>query len=204
MLNASVLVIDTPRPDAFCPAIEQTRQMVEARQGTVERDGTWRASYVIEHRAAGDFVVLSLRDPKVDLRLTRDIPRQAGDCATTSQVIALVLARFFSSLDAPHDERDESSELKTSTPPNPHPTVDVAQAPHDDRYTSVVAPNQPKENINVGKNWVSVSSPCLHPDSPLVPFVVIRNNYRPIVLMVDVQPKTALSNLGISTPNELL
>jgi hypothetical protein len=48
--------------------------MVEARQGTVELDGSWRASYVNVHRAAGDFVVLSLRDPKGALRLKRDIP----------------------------------------------------------------------------------------------------------------------------------
>jgi hypothetical protein len=98
--------------------MEQTRQRVDARQGTVELDGNWRASYGTVHRATGDFVVLSLRDPKGALLLTMDIPLQTVNCAMASQV----------------------------DPTMPHPTIDVTQAPQNDRYTSVITPNQPKDN----------------------------------------------------------
>ena len=99
---ASALVIETGSPDALCPDLSQTRAAVMARLGTlkVSREG-WRARYIIGHApdsAEGDFVRLELRDPDGELKLQRDLPLEAGACATMSQAIALILERYFRSL----------------------------------------------------------------------------------------------------------
>ena len=95
VLGAAGLSVDSLSPDALCPPLEETRAAVAARLGSVELEGTWRASYLLVHRTQGDFVSLSLRDPDGALRLERDLPVQGGSCATLSRVIALVLERYF-------------------------------------------------------------------------------------------------------------
>lgn len=95
MFGAGGLAIDTPSPDALCPPLEQTRSAVESRLGAVELEGTWRATYVLVHRAEGDRVALKLRDPKGAVRLEREFAAEGGSCATLAQVIALVLERYF-------------------------------------------------------------------------------------------------------------
>ncbi len=94
-LGAAGLSVDSLSPDALCPPIEETRQAVAARLGSVELEGTWHATYLLVHRTQGDFVTLSLRDPDDVLRLQRDLPVQGGSCTTLSRLIALVLERFF-------------------------------------------------------------------------------------------------------------
>jgi hypothetical protein len=89
------LNIEALSPDALCPPHEETRRAVAARLGSVELEGTWRASYVLVHRTQGDFVSLQLFDPDGALRLERQLPVRAGSCAALSGVIALVLERFF-------------------------------------------------------------------------------------------------------------
>ena len=89
------MIVDTASPDALCPPIGATRELVAARLGNVELEGTWHATYVLVHRSAGDFVVLSLRDPNGALRLERQFPVRGGSCVTLSQMIALVLERYF-------------------------------------------------------------------------------------------------------------
>src|SRR4051812_14799589 len=91
VLGAAGLSVDSLSPDALCPPLEETRQAVAARLGSVELEGTWHATYVLAHRTQGDFVSLSLRDPDDVLRLERELPVQGGSCATLSRVIALVL-----------------------------------------------------------------------------------------------------------------
>ena len=95
VLGAAGLSVDSLSPDALCPPLEETRTAVAARLGSVELEGTWHASYLLVHRAQGDFVSLNLRDPDGVLRLERDLPVQGGSCATLSRVIALVLERYF-------------------------------------------------------------------------------------------------------------
>ena len=79
----------------MCPPLEETRRAVASRLGSVELDGTWRATYVLVHRAQGDFIALQLFDPTGALRLERQLPAQSGNCASLPSVIALVLERFF-------------------------------------------------------------------------------------------------------------
>ena len=100
LLGAGGLVVETPSPDALCPPLEPTRESVRARLGEVVLEGTWRASYVLVHRAEGDFVALTLRDPQGVSRLERLLPVEGGSCSTLTQVIALVLERFFARLES--------------------------------------------------------------------------------------------------------
>jgi hypothetical protein len=115
VLGAGGLVVDSASPDALCPPLEATRATVAARLGNVELDGAWRASYVVVHRAEGDFVSLTLIDPEGSLRLQRELPVRGGSCETLSQVIALVLERFF--------QQPEAASPEPAAPPPP------AQAP---------------------------------------------------------------------------
>lgn len=87
--------MDTPSPDALCPPLEQTRAIVGSRLGTLELEGTWRATYVLVHRERGDVVTLKLHDPSGRVRLEREFAAIEGTCATLAQVIALVLERYF-------------------------------------------------------------------------------------------------------------
>ncbi len=87
--------MDTPSPDALCPPLEQTRSIVGSRLGTLELEGTWRATYVLVHRERGDVVTLKLYDPSGRVRLEREFAAKDGTCATLAQVIALVLERYF-------------------------------------------------------------------------------------------------------------
>ncbi len=87
--------MDSQSPDALCPPLEQTRSAVEARLGTLELEGTWRATYVLVHRERGDVVALKLYDPSGRVRLERELVAKDGTCATLAQVIALMLERYF-------------------------------------------------------------------------------------------------------------
>jgi len=144
LLHAGGLVVDTPSPDAFCPALEQTRNVIAARLGTVELEGTWQASYVSVHRAEGEFVVLSLRDPQGNVRLEREFPVQEGSCVTLSQVIALVLERYFSRPEPPRvldalesqSAEDVVSNRTPMTPETPQITNGNAQTPSDKNSAS--------------------------------------------------------------------
>ncbi|MGC4089262.1 MAG: hypothetical protein QM756_15525 [Polyangiaceae bacterium] len=137
MLAAGGLVVETPSPDALCPPLETTRESVRARLGELELEGTWRASYVLVHRAQGDFVALTLRDPESVVRLERDLPVEGGSCATLSQVIALVLERFFVRPESEPVSRSETAE------PEPSPTP----APSEPAPTPVAAPESKTPTI---------------------------------------------------------
>ncbi|HEX2730510.1 MAG TPA: hypothetical protein VHM70_02860 [Polyangiaceae bacterium] len=89
------LTVESSSPDALCPPLALTRQAVEARLGSVQLDGAWIARYGLVHRSGGDFVTLELLDPEGQLKLAREFPLIASDCATTARVIALVLERYF-------------------------------------------------------------------------------------------------------------
>ena len=130
ILGAGGLAVDSSSPDALCPPLEETRRAVADRLGSVELEGTWHARYVLVHRAQGDFVSLTLADPDGTLRLERELPVQGGSCATLSQVVALVLERFFSRPE--HSAQDEVSPTAAplvASPDQPEALETPAQAP---------------------------------------------------------------------------
>ncbi|HEX2872029.1 MAG TPA: hypothetical protein VHP33_12250 [Polyangiaceae bacterium] len=167
-LGAAGLTVDSLSPDALCPPLEETRTAVAARLGSVELEGTWRATYLLVHRTQGDFVALSLRDPDGVLRLERDLPVQGGACQSLSRVIALVLERYFLRPEqAAPDETPtkpvsepaveaKSSELATPTPMSAPASDAVAvPAPPPQQDAPTIEPRQPPANRLSAALWAS-------------------------------------------------
>lgn len=123
----SGLQIETGSPDALCPELESTRAAVRRRLGelVVPGDGVFVAHYTIGHALAGsprDFVRLELKAADGAVVLERELPLEGESCGTMSEVIALVLDRYFRALiggDAPPPAAQPASPATptTSTPP---------------------------------------------------------------------------------------
>lgn len=101
--EAGGLTLETGSPDALCPELEATREIVSRRLGSLVVEGRkgWRARYTIGHTPAGnprDFVRLELFSPEGAVELRRDLPIAGASCGTMSEVIALVLDRYFRGL----------------------------------------------------------------------------------------------------------
>ncbi|MFZ5895143.1 MAG: hypothetical protein ACOY0T_29050 [Myxococcota bacterium] len=169
LLGAGGLVVETPSPDALCPPLEPTREFVRARLGELDLEGTWRASYVLVHRAHGDFIALTLRDPQGTLRLERELPAQGNSCATLGQVIALVLERFFmrpeaepvpasSTQEAPPEEV-ESESFSEPAQRAPLPVADAAPTMRSTAAAESVTPTRALlgAGLNVTTAWVGPS-----------------------------------------------
>lgn len=169
VLGAAGLSVDSLSPDALCPPLEETRAAVAARLGSVELDGTWRATYLLVHRRQGDFVSLSLRDPNDVLRLERDLPVQGGSCGTLSRVIALVLERFFlrpeqatpveptSELEAPAETAlapTTSSGAVAPPPAEAPPAVTAPSVPPSDAVSSPPPPEPDRYHLGAAV-WAS-------------------------------------------------
>lgn len=110
----AALQIQTGSPDALCPDLTQTREAVASRLGTLDVSrGGWVASYTIGHSpdaTKGDFVRLVLRDPAGTTRLERDLPLDPGACSTMARAIAVVLDRYFRSLERGQPEATPTHE----------------------------------------------------------------------------------------------
>lgn len=175
-LATSGLSVESLSPDALCPPQEDTRRAVEARLGQIELEGTWRATYVLVHRTRGDFVSLQLFDPAGTLKLERQLPVQSGSCATLSDVIALVLERFFLRPDelsdapsvpdlpskqakdasSPDPAAERTAPTAPSQPAVPPPSKQIAAAPPKREMTSAASP--PPRRFRAGAElWASTS-----------------------------------------------
>lgn len=128
---AGGFTLETGSPDALCPELEATREIVARRLGSLVVEGRkgWLARYTIGHAPAGnprDFVRLELFNPEGQVALRRDLPIEGDSCRTMSEVIALVLDRHFRGLsasDTPERERTDASDA--SSPRSAH----AARAP---------------------------------------------------------------------------
>lgn len=169
------LNIEALSPDALCPPQEETRRAVAARLGSVELEGTWRATYVLVHRTQGDFVSLQLFDPDGVVRLERQLPVRAGSCSALSGVIALVLERFFLKPEQLAAQEHESVVAAPSAAPEPEsrltqqPLPRPASQPEQPRPVDVVArstTSKPRPYRAGVELWASPSwlAPTLHLD----------------------------------------
>lgn len=118
-LESAGLTLETGSPDALCPELAVTREIVGRRLGSLVVEGRkgWRARYTIGHSPAGnprDFVRLELFDPEGKVELGRDLPMESGSCRTMSEVIALVLDRYFRGLVAA-----EQAPVEAASAPEP-------------------------------------------------------------------------------------
>jgi hypothetical protein len=103
--ESSGFALETGSPDALCPELEMTRELVARRLGSLVVEGHkgWRARYTIGHAPSGnprDFVRLELFSPEGGAELVRDLPIEGDSCRTMAEVIALVLDRYFRGLGA--------------------------------------------------------------------------------------------------------
>jgi hypothetical protein len=107
--------------------------------GTLELEGTWRATYVLVHRERGDVVTLKLHDPSGRVRLEREFAAKEGTCATLAQVIALVLERYFLRPEANVELSTADADASSDQNSVPERAVDRPAGPPK----SKVAPEQP-------------------------------------------------------------
>jgi len=112
--------LETGSPDALCPDLKLTRELVARRLGSLVVEGRkgWRARYTIGHAPSGtprDFIRLELFSPEGTVELLRDLPIEGASCRTMGEVIALVLDRYFRGL-SEGDERPAETDA-VATPP---------------------------------------------------------------------------------------
>lgn len=146
-LDAGGLTLETGSPDALCPELEATREIVGRRLGSLVVEGRkgWRARYTIGHTPAGnprDFVRLELFNPEGRAELRRDLPIEGASCGTMSEVIALVLDRYFRGLVAAEQAPDEAAAEPRARPPaspSAQPTDAAAQLSASSSATSLSA-----------------------------------------------------------------
>lgn len=174
VLGAAGLSVDSLSPDALCPPLEETRQAVAARLGSVELEGTWHATYLLVHRTQGDFVSLSLRDPNDVLRLKRELPVQGGSCTTLSRVIALVLERFFLRPEqTPQPEPEASAAPVLATPPVPHANASTSRPAESRPELAPTRPaaDEPSAAVSAPERHFRVSAALAATTSWLAPSV---------------------------------
>jgi hypothetical protein len=149
-LDSGGFTLETGSPDALCPDLEATREIVARRLGSLVVEGRkgWLARYTIGHAPAGnprDFVRLELFNPEGGLELRRDLPMEGDSCRTMSEVIALVLDRHFRGLAG-----SEAAET-TQTPEEGRPALAM---PPSSSHTLARVPEQaphPREPVRTSR-----------------------------------------------------
>jgi len=121
-LESDGFTLETGSPDALCPELEATREIVARRLGSLVVEGRkgWLARYTIGHAPAGkprDFVRLELFNPQGEVELQRDLPIEGDSCRTMAEVIALVLDRHFRGLGAAELSPPDSPEVARNQRP---------------------------------------------------------------------------------------
>lgn len=130
-LESDGFALETGSPDALCPELEATREIVARRLGSLVVEGHkgWLARYTIGHAPAGnprDFVRLELLNPQGEVELRRDLPIEGDSCRTMAEVIALVLDRYFRGLGAGESSLDSVDPAQAAPSPSP---VSISAAP---------------------------------------------------------------------------
>jgi len=125
-LESDGFALETGSPDALCPELETTREIVARRLGSLVVEGHkgWLARYTIGHAPSGtprDFIRLELFSPEGTVELLRDLPIEGASCRTMGEVIALVLDRYFRGL-GEGDERPPESNAAVTPPANSDPS----------------------------------------------------------------------------------
>jgi hypothetical protein len=142
----SGFALDTGSPDALCPDLQTTREIVARRLGSLIVEGRkgWLARYTIGHAPAGnprDFVRLELYNPEGGIELRRDLPVEGDSCRTMAEVIALVLDRYFRGLVA--NEASDVTPQASAEAARPQSSASVSAAPQAPGGSQpVMAPHQ--------------------------------------------------------------
>jgi hypothetical protein len=198
--ESSGFTLETGSPDALCPELEMTRELVTRRLGSLVVEGHkgWRARYTIGHAPSGnprDFVRLELFSPEGSVELLRDLPIEGDSCRTMAEVIALVLDRYFRGLgaDAPRPvERADAS----AAPPQPASTPTQPPAPAERAPASEVDLNRRRLRISAE---YAVTLPVAQPWLGLRASAALRSNLEgTLALRVGLTPLQESAPRGAS------
>lgn len=100
----AALELATGTPDALCPPLEEARAAVSARVGEVR--GNYRAEFaLIRADDGGQLLELVLREGQRRV-LHRELPLDGAGCQDAAQAIALVLERYFDTLQPPEPDAE--------------------------------------------------------------------------------------------------
>lgn len=99
------LEITTSTPDALCPPLEEARAAVRARVGEVR--GAYQAEFSLVRADDGlQSLDLVVRESG-SVRMSRSLPLEGVGCEDAAQAIALVLERYFDSVEPPSSQPEE-------------------------------------------------------------------------------------------------
>ncbi len=132
------LAIDlaTSTPDALCPPLAEARAAVQARVGEVR--GDYRAEFALVRASDGRQVLELVMHRGSEQVLRRELPLDEAGCLDAAQAIALVLERYFDTIESPApgppDPRLESVPVTREPAPRqvastPRPPAVSAPAP---------------------------------------------------------------------------
>jgi hypothetical protein len=130
------LEITTSTPDALCPPLEEARAAVRARVGEVA--GDYRAEFALIRADDGQQSLELLVKEGDALSLRRLLPLDGFGCEDAAQAIALVLERYFDSVESPKSKVEPQAALVPATPEAP-PRQDV---PSTSKRPANAAPRQ--------------------------------------------------------------
>jgi hypothetical protein len=123
-------------PDALCPTLAEAETVIHSRVGEVV-GGSYTATYTIvrDPDRERELVRMVLAEDEGEVVLEREIQIGPGGCSEAAQAMALILERYFQSLEAPAD-----AEHVALTPAEPTesvetraPAVSTAEAPSNER-----------------------------------------------------------------------
>jgi hypothetical protein len=114
----AALELSTGTPDALCPPLEEARAAIRARVGEVR--GDFRAEFaLIRGDDGGQLLELVLREGPHRV-LHRELPLDAAGCRDAAQAIALVLERYFDTLEQPQpDAEPDLATVPAALEPSP-------------------------------------------------------------------------------------
>jgi hypothetical protein len=135
-LESEGFTLETGSPDALCPELQATREIVARRLGSLVVEGRkgWLARYTIGHAPAGnprDFVRLELFNPEGTVELRRDLPMEGDSCRTIAEAIALVLDRHFRGLANGASDSAPQASVEAERPHSPASVSGNPQAPRE-------------------------------------------------------------------------
>jgi hypothetical protein len=173
-VHATEFELDTDSPDALCPELSMTREVVRRRLGELETEGggRWHGLYSTVHDPTGrrgDYVRLVIRDARGKEHLNRELPLKGESCETLAQAIALVVDGFFRELaqaasrddtvDGPAPSQERGGTVTSTERANtPAPVASISSTPAPRRISdhSPSLPGRKQAGTMLGSSYESV------------------------------------------------
>ncbi len=133
-------------PDALCPTLAEAETVIHSRVGEVV-GGSYTATYTLvrDPDRERELVRMVLAEGEGEIVLEREIQIGPSGCSEAAQAMALILERYFQSLEAPADaERVAMAPAEPAEPAKPvetrGPSVSTAETPNSERDSAATTP----------------------------------------------------------------